>query len=109
MSGVRLNPVSIKSAGNVVDSKKAEVKFDINKLQKAIGHCRRTLEKKQRNTTIGNCLESSKLMKTVRLEKHSRRILINSGYKVARILEKNFALALLQLKVRDLEVPNSGL
>ena len=39
VSGVCLNPVSVESAGNVVDSKKAEVKFDINKLHKAIGHC----------------------------------------------------------------------
>ena len=33
------NSASIKSASNVVDSKKAEVKFDIHKLHKAIGHC----------------------------------------------------------------------
>jgi hypothetical protein len=39
MSGVSLNPVSIETAGNVVDSKKYEVKFDINKLHKAIGNC----------------------------------------------------------------------
>ena len=39
VSGVCLNPVSVELAGNVVDSKKAEVKFDINKLHKAIGHC----------------------------------------------------------------------
>jgi mRNA-degrading endonuclease YafQ of YafQ-DinJ toxin-antitoxin module len=37
---VRLNPVSIETAGNVVDSKKHDVKFDINKLHKAIRHCR---------------------------------------------------------------------
>jgi hypothetical protein len=35
---VSLNPVSIKSAGNLVNSKKYEVKFDIDKLHKAIGH-----------------------------------------------------------------------
>jgi hypothetical protein len=39
MSGVRLNTISIKTAGNVVDSKKYEVKLDISKLHKAIRHC----------------------------------------------------------------------
>jgi hypothetical protein len=38
VSGVRLNPVSIKKAGSVVNSKKYKVKFDISKLHKAIGH-----------------------------------------------------------------------
>jgi hypothetical protein len=36
---VRLNPISIDTAANVIDSKKYEVKFDINKLHKAIRHC----------------------------------------------------------------------
>jgi hypothetical protein len=39
VSGVRLNPVSIKTAGNVVNRKKYEVKFDTNKIHKDIGHC----------------------------------------------------------------------
>jgi hypothetical protein len=38
LSEVRLKPVSIKMEGNVVGSKKYEVKFDINKFHKAIGH-----------------------------------------------------------------------
>jgi hypothetical protein len=37
VSGVRINPISIKMAGNMINSKKYEVKFDINKLHKAIG------------------------------------------------------------------------
>jgi hypothetical protein len=39
VSGVRLNPVSIKTAGNMVNRKEYDVKFDINKLHKFIGHC----------------------------------------------------------------------
>jgi hypothetical protein len=39
VSGGRLNPISIKKAGNVVNSKKYEAKFDINEIQKAIGNC----------------------------------------------------------------------
>jgi hypothetical protein len=38
LSGVCLNLVSIETTGNVVNRKKYEVKFDINKLHKAIGH-----------------------------------------------------------------------
>jgi hypothetical protein len=36
---VCINPVSIKTAGNVVDSNKNEFKFDLNKLHKVIRHC----------------------------------------------------------------------
>jgi hypothetical protein len=39
VSGLRLNPVTIETAGNVVNRKQYEVKFDWNKLHKAIGHC----------------------------------------------------------------------
>jgi hypothetical protein len=39
LSGVRLNLISIKTAENVVNSKKYEVKFDMNNLCKANGHC----------------------------------------------------------------------
>jgi hypothetical protein len=36
---VHLNPVSMETSGNVVNRKQYEVKFDINKLHKAIGYC----------------------------------------------------------------------
>jgi hypothetical protein len=39
VSGVHLNPVSIKLARSVENNKKYEVKFDINKIHKAIGYC----------------------------------------------------------------------
>ena len=39
VSGVRPNPVSMELARNVIDPRKPEVKFDINRLHKAIGHC----------------------------------------------------------------------
>jgi hypothetical protein len=43
------------------------------------------------------------------LEKQSRRAPINSGYKVARILEKGLKMTLVALKVKALEVLSSGL
>ena len=106
VSGVYLNPVSIELAGNVVDSKKAEVKFDINKLHKAIGHCG---EEALKITAKSYDWKLLRKLKTVCLEKQSRRTLIKSGYKVARILEKDFTLTLAQLKVKALEGLSSGL
>jgi hypothetical protein len=43
------------------------------------------------------------------LSEYCRRLPINSGYKVARILEKDFTLTLVPLKAKALEVPRSGL
>jgi hypothetical protein len=61
VSVLSLNPISIKISGNVVDSKKYEVKFDINKLHKAIGNCE---EEALRITAKSYFLESLKLLKT---------------------------------------------
>jgi hypothetical protein len=36
--GMRLNSVSIETAGNLVNRKQYEVQFDVNKIDKAIGH-----------------------------------------------------------------------
>jgi hypothetical protein len=58
------------------------------------------------NTTIGNCLERLKLVKTVLLKKQRIRTLIGSGYKVTRILEKDFTLTLVPLNVKALEDPS---
>jgi hypothetical protein len=69
MSGMRLNTISINMAGNTVDRKIAEVKFDMNKIHKSIGNCGKEALWKYLNPTIRNCLESMKLMKIVLLEK----------------------------------------
>jgi hypothetical protein len=39
VSGAKLNPISIKSAGSVIDPEKSEMKVDINRIHKIVGHC----------------------------------------------------------------------
>jgi hypothetical protein len=38
VSGTKLNPISIKSAGSEIDPEKSEMKVDINRIHKIVGH-----------------------------------------------------------------------
>jgi hypothetical protein len=109
VSGVRLNSMSIETSGNVVNSKKYEVKFDINKLHKAIERCGEEALRITAKSYDWKLLAKLETCEDCAFKKQSRKKLINSGYKVAIILDKYLTLTLVPLTVKALKVLSSGL